>query len=166
MKTTMLLCAMVASSMAAQPLVPRITADELGRLQKMDPMIRLQQPSGDEAKVGRPDSQSIISQSTILSDGSRWTIVPQGAVVHIPENLKSRVNAEPAGELVSWNDFLTANHSWISTCEMDFEQAAGKAALPVERTAFWSKQNKIVVAVHQRGPISARLKNPTTPPTP
>ena len=166
MKTTMLLCAMVASSMAAQPLVPRITADALSRLQKTDPMIRLQQPAGDEAKVGRPDSQSIISQSTVLTDGSRWTIVPQGAVVHIPDNLKSRINAEPTGELVSWNDFLTANPSWISTCEVSFEQAAGKSSLPEERTSFWSKQKKIVVAVHQRGPISARLKNESTPPTP
>jgi hypothetical protein len=166
MKTTMLLCAMAASSMAAQPLVPRITADALSRLQQADPMIRLQQPAGDEAKVGRPENQSIIHQSTILSDGSRWTIVPQGAVVFTPENLKSRVNAEPAGELLSWNDFLTANHGWIGTCEVSFEQAAGKAALPEERTSFWPKQNKVIVAVHQRGPISARLMNPLTPPTP
>ena len=166
MKTTMLLCAMVASSMAAQPLVPRITADELSRLQKADPMIRLQRPAGDEAKVGRPDSQSIISQSTILTDGTRWTIVPQGAVVHMPENLKSRVSAEPTGELVTWNDFLTANHGWISTCEVSFDQASGKTALPEERTSLWSKQKKIVIAVHQHGPISARLKNNSTPPTP
>jgi hypothetical protein len=166
MKTTMLLCAMVVNAMAAQPLVPRITADELGRLQKADPMLRLQRPAGDEAKVGRPDSQSIIKQSTILTDGTRWTIVPQGSVVHLPENLKSRVTAEPAGELVAWNDFLTANHGWIDTCEVSFDEATGKTALPEQRSSLWLQQKKIVVAVHQCGPISARLKKDNTPPTP
>jgi hypothetical protein len=92
--------------------------------------------------------------------------VPVGAVVHVPENLKSRVNAEAKGGLVSWMDFLTANHAWISTCEMDFDQAAGNASLAENTASNWSKQKKIVVAVHQHGPISTRLKNETTPPTP
>jgi hypothetical protein len=101
----------------------------------------------------------------VLHDGSRWTIVPVGSVVHIPERMKSRVGATPSGELLAWQDFLALNRAWISTCEVSFEQASGKDPLPAERTAFWAKQDKIIVAVHQSGPISFRgsTETPTTP---
>ena len=163
-----LICGVLAChAPAAQPLVPRITADALGRLQQADPMIRLDKPAEGEAKVARPDSQSVISQSTVLHDGSRWTIVPNGSVVFIPERMKSRVGATPSGELLGWQDFLAHNRGWVSTCEVSFEQAAGKEPLPAERTAYWAKQDKIIVAVHQRGPITFRgttdTPNPTQP---
>lgn len=161
-----LICGVLASyALAAQPLVPRITPDALGRLQQADPMIRLQKPTEGEAKVERPDNQSIIAQSTVLHDGSRWTIVPNGAVVFIPEQMKSRVGATPSGELLAWSDFLALNRAWISTCEVSFEQASGKEPLAAERTEFWAKQDKVVIAVHQRGPISFRGSTDTSNPT-
>lgn len=163
MKSILMFCVLAADALAAQPLIARITPDALGRLQQADPMIRLPKPAAGETKVERPASQSIIAQSTVLHDGSRWTIVPNGAVVFVPARMKSRVNAAPSGELLAWADFLTANRGWISTCEVTFEQASGKDALPPERTGFWAKQDKIVVAVHQRGPISFRAAaNDTT----
>lgn len=165
MKAILMFSVLAGHAMAAQPLVARITPDALGQLQQADPMIRLQKPAAGEAKVERPVNQSIIGQSTILHDGSRWTIVPKGAVLFIPERMKSRVNATPSGQLLAWTDFLTANRGWINTCEVSFEQAAGKDALPPERAAFWSKQDKIVVAVHQRGPISFHAAKDTTNPT-
>lgn len=166
MKATLMFCAMVASSLAGQPLLPRITPDELARLQQADPMVRLQKPAAGEAEVGRPATQSLIGQSTILSDGTRWTLVPAGAVLHVPAKMQSRVNAEPSGELVAWLDFLRANIGWLGTCEVSFEQAAGESELPAERAEHWSKQDKVIVAVHQRGPISVRTKQPNHPPTP
>ncbi|MCU0778393.1 MAG: hypothetical protein MUF86_12085 [Akkermansiaceae bacterium] len=166
MKTTLVLCALAANGLAALPIQNRITAETLVSHQANNPMCRLVKPEAAAAKVARPDNQSILRDSTVLHDGSNWTIVPVGAVVFTPEKLKGRVNAAPTGKMLSWNDFLTANYAWISTCEVDFDQASGKTALPEERTSFWSKQNKLVVAVHQRGPISARLKTATTPPTP
>ena len=160
-----LICGVLAShAPAAQPLVPRITPEALGRLQQADPMIRLHKPTEGQAKVERPDKQSIISQSTVLHDGTRWTIVPNGSVVFIPERMKSRVGATPSGELLGWADFLALNRSWISTCEVSFEQASGKEPLAAERTAFWAKQDKIIVAVHQSGPISFNGPTETSPP--
>jgi hypothetical protein len=71
--------------------------------------------------------------------------------------MKSRVSEPPAGNLMTWPEFLASNISWITTTEVSFAQAAGKKPLPAEHTRFWTKQNKIVIAVHQRGPISVRI---------
>ena len=166
MKTILIYSALVASSLAAQPLVPRITAAELAKLQQADPMVRLQQPAEGQATVGRPAEQSIIAQSTILSDGTRWTLVPNGAVLHVPAKLQTRVGTEPSGQLVPWMEFLTANRGWLGTCEVSFEQAAGKSALSAATTDHWPKQDKVIVATHQRGPISVRPMQVLNPPTP
>jgi hypothetical protein len=166
MKATLILCALAANGICATPLLNRVTPAALSKLQAQDPMSRLVKPEEGKIHVLRPGDQSILKDSTLLHDGKHWTLVPIGAVVHTPENLKSRVIAEPTGQLLGWRDFLAANHGWISTCEMDFEQAAGKTALPEDTPSNWSKQGKIVVAVHQHGPISARLKKAPTPPTP
>ena len=58
---------------------------------------------------------------------------------------------------VPFIDFITLNRSWITTQDVSFDQAAGNEALPVASVAFWSKQDKLVVAVHQSGPISVRI---------
>ena len=166
MKTTLMLFALVAGLQARQPILPRITPGELARLQQTDPMVRLQKPAEGQPAVGRPDQQSIIGQSTIISDGARWTLVPNGAVLHIPAKMQSRVNTEPAGELVPWMEFLGANIAWLDTCEVSIDQAAGKSGLPAERAEQWQKQGKVVVAVHQRGPISFKSAQTKTPPTP
>jgi hypothetical protein len=161
MKTTLFLCAFAANAFAAQPVLVRITPEALAKLQQSDPMIRLVKPAAGEAKIARPQNESIIKQSTLLNDGKNWTLVPNGAVQFVPEAMKSRVNAKPAGALLPWIDFLTKNQSWITTSEITIEQAAGKNPLPAERVAFWTKQDKIIVAVHQNGPISVRVQDPT-----
>ena len=58
---------------------------------------------------------------------------------------------------MAFNDFLAANCNWLTTHEVTFGQAAGDESLPAERVGYWSKQEKIVVAVHQDGPISVRV---------
>ena len=157
MKTTLFLCALAANAFAAQPVLVRITPDTLAKLQERDPMIRLVKPTEGESKVTRPLNQSIIKESTILHDGKNWTLVPNGAMVFLPDSMKDRVNTKPIGTLLPWNDFLTKNRSWITTNDVSFDQAAGNEEIPAERSAFWVKQQKIVIAVHQNGPISVRV---------
>jgi hypothetical protein len=159
MKTTVILCLMAVNALAAQPVLVRVTAQTLADLQKRDPMIRLVQPKADEVKVARPVNQSIVKESTILHDGRNWTMVPNGAVVHLPESMKSHVNVKPVGTLLPWADFLAKNQSWITTDEVSFDQAAGNEELPAERAISWTKHDKIVVAVHQHGPISVRVED-------
>lgn len=163
MKAILVVSLITGNALAGQPLVARITPEALARLQQSDPMIRLQKPVASEVKVARPADQSIIAQSTILSDGSNWTIVPNGAVLFIPEKLKSRISTKPSGNLLPWSQFLTASRGWVTTCEVSIDQATGKEEIPTERSAFWPKQDKIIVAVHQRGPISIRSSTTANP---
>jgi len=162
MKATLLYCVLAANAFAATPVLVRVTPETLVSLQAKDPMIRLIKPAAtDEVKVSRPVNQSIIKDSTILHDGRNWTLVPNGAVVFLPEALKSRVNAKPVGNLLQWSDFLTRNRAWISTNEVTFDQAAGSEEIPAANAESWAKQGKLVIAVHQRGPISVRVSQAT-----
>jgi hypothetical protein len=156
MKTTLVLCALMSAAFAKSPVLVQITPDALAKIRKLSPMTSLTQPAKDDATVSRPGEQSIVKQSSILHDGTNWTLVPRGAVIFIPSALKARVDVKPVGTLLSWTDFLVKNRAWITTTDISFDQAAGNEPMPPERTAFWAKQDKLVVAVHQSGPISVR----------
>ncbi|RYZ14701.1 MAG: hypothetical protein EOO70_07475 [Myxococcaceae bacterium] len=170
MKTTLLLCAALASlASAAQPVLVRPTAEAITRLQKQqaaEPMNAIEiTPEGKPAVAPQKEEQSIIKQSMILHDGKNWTLVPKGAVVYLPAALKNRVDVKPVGRLLPFLEFITQNRSWITTNEVSFDQAAGNEALPAERAAFWSKQDKVVIATHQSGPISVIVKPTPAPAT-
>lgn len=166
MKSTLLLCVLSSSALATVPITPRITPEALAKLQQNSPMTRLQSPAKGEANVRRPEDQSIIKQSIILHDGANWTLVPKGAVIFLPEAMKSRVDVKPTGSLLSWTAFLSKNQAWITTADVSFEQATGKKPLQPERVAFWAKQDKVVIATHQSGPISVRVIEAPSPTKP
>ena len=102
----------------------------------------------------RPAQASLLQQSVILNDGRHWTLVPRGAVIHLPEAHRRRVDAKPVGTLLPWNEFLRRNIAWITTEELTLRQAEGVHPVNPRRVQFWSKQDKIVVGVHRGGPIS------------
>ena len=157
MKTSLILLALATAASATTPVLVRVTAQDLAARQQASPIAKLQEPAKDQAKIVQPNEQSIIQQSAILHDGVNWTLVPKGAVIFLPTALQSRVGVKPVGTLLSWTDFLTKNRSWITTNEVSFDQAAGAVPLQAERVAFWAKQDKVVVATHQMGPISVKI---------
>ena len=159
MKTALILCALASSAFAATPVLVRITPEALAKLQQKTPMTSLQVPDKSQTAVTRPAEQSIIKDSTILHDGKNWTLVPKGAVIFLPAAMKSRVDVKPVGTLMAWAEFFAKNRAWITTTDVSFEQAAGNEDLPAERVTFWARQDKVVVAVHQCGPISVRVSN-------
>lgn len=148
---------------AAQPILVRITPDTLARLQAKDPLIRLVQPEADTPSPKEEPAPSLIGSSTLLHDGECWTLVPEGAVVHLPSSLKSRLVAKPVGTLLPWNAFLERNRTWLGTVEVDFEQAAGNEALPSRFKDSWNQQDKMIVATHCLGPISVRVASSPQP---
>ena len=109
-----------------------------------------------EKNIVRPREESILAQSTILSDGTCWTLVPKGAVLHVPAAHGARVDAKPVGTLLPWADFLARNFAWLGTCDVQIDQAAGTRPLAAELPANWAKLGKVVVAVHFAGPISVK----------
>jgi hypothetical protein len=153
----------VATAIGAPQMTDRITPEEIAARRKSSPMKVVDTPSvAAGPAAARPGEPSLIKQSDILSDGHNWTIVPKGALLHVPEALANRVGARPIGTLLVWNEFLTVNRGWLFTEEVTFAQAAGKAPIPASRTEFWQKNGKVIVAVHLGGPISVRSE-PATP---
>ncbi len=158
MKTYALLFIALAPQLHSEPVAKAPTAArEIAARQQSDPLQVLAN-ANPQALEGTPvrtsADQSIISQSEILHDGVNWTIVPKGAVLFVPQWTKNRVGARPVGNLLPWIEFLTKNPSWVSTHETSFEQAAGESPLPAAKVDFWQKQDRVIIAVHQGGPIS------------
>jgi hypothetical protein len=167
MKNTILFLAVASGSALAAPSVTdRITPEQMAERQAGSPFDELkkqQQTADKEAQVVRPEGQSLIKQSEILHDGAHWTLVPKGAVLHVPAQMSPRVGTKPIGTLLSWSDFLIANRAWIQTEEVTFDQAAGKVPLQDARKEFWHNQTKVIVAVHLGGPISVKVTETATP---
>lgn len=109
-----------------------------------------------EKKIVRPGQESILAQSSILNDGTFWTLVPKGAVLHVPAGHQAKVDAKPVGTLLPWADFLARNFAWLGTCDVDLAQAAGTRPMPADLPENWVKLGKVVVAVHFAGPISVK----------
>lgn len=144
----------MTGAVSAQPLLVRVTADDIRRLQEHDPMVAL--PPAPELPVEKPAALPV-ANSIILHDGKNWTIVPNGALICLPKEHETKANAKPVGNLMPWEEFLAANSSWLEPGEISFEQAAGCEKLPVERIRQLRKSGKVIVATHRGGPISIDL---------
>lgn len=150
------IAALLGSAVAVEPMTDRITDEELSARQadSESPIAVLELNLDVSGKVIRPAKQSIIAQSVILSDGTNWTLIPRGAVLHQPPAQKAKVNARPIGNLLSWSRFLSMNRAWLSSEEVSLPQAKGERAIDDSHRAHWTKQDKVIIAVHFGGPIS------------
>jgi hypothetical protein len=153
MKSLLILCSLATTAFADVAVQARITPEALLKLQQGNPVTK-----ATKAVTAKDTAEprSLIKESTILNDGTHWTLVPKGAVIFTPAAQAARVNAKPTGELLTFLEFSAKNPGWLTTTEISFQQAAGQIPLPPERLAFWSKQDKVVVAVHEKGAISFR----------
>jgi hypothetical protein len=147
---------LLASVASAAPMKDRVTGEELSarRIASSSPVSTLDQTGEEAQRVVRSSKESIINQSVIITDGTNWTLVPRGAVLHLPEAHKGKIGGRPVGNLLSWKQFLATNRAWVSAEEVTLRQAEGVHTMDDRRKAFWPKQDKIIVAVHLGGPIS------------
>jgi hypothetical protein len=116
-----------------------------------------------DPRAKSPAQQSIIAQSTILSDGTYWTLVPTGSVLYVPEKHRQRVVKKPAGTLLNWSQFSGRNRSWLGIQDVDLETAAGEKPLGEAAIQSWAKRGTVVVAVHRGGAISIKQPEPEAP---
>lgn len=156
MKLTLMMISFAAVAAQASPMTERVSAEELNerRASGTTTVIDLRSGEAADVRAARPADESLINQSRILSDGTNWTLVPEGSVLFVPATLEDRVNVRPIGNLLSWRDFLTENHAWLSAEEVSLRQAEGVKPLNEERVSHWSKRKKVIIAVHLGGPIS------------
>lgn len=93
------------------------------------------------------------AHSIVLHDGTNWTIVPQGALIHVPKTLQTRIADRRIGNLMSWKEFLAANREWLGAESVSIRQAEGTDALSERRLEYFSHQGRMIVAVHSGAPI-------------
>lgn len=158
MKTLALAIAFCGCAHAQTAVSARVTADSLAALRAKSPMARLATAPAAPKAEAKP---SIIRESVILHDGTNWTLVPESALLHVPANLKHRVNTRPVGKIMPWVDFLVSNRGWLTTENVSFDEAAGNTAIDTKRAETWQKSDRIIVATHLNGPISVRSKEVT-----
>lgn len=157
MKTTLCLLSLVLNAAAAQPVLVRVTPETLARIQAKDPSIRLVNPR-EQSSTAKPESgRPLLKECSILHDGRNWTVVPNGALVHVPATMKDRLNGKPVGNLLKWNDFLARNQQWISGSEVTFDQAVGNDEFPQQGIKDVKSSEKIIVAVYGDGPVSVKM---------
>ena len=102
-----------------------------------------------------PSTQSsLLTSSILISDGEKFTIIPVGSVLHLPTNLRSRIIAQPQGDVLMWPDFLQKNSAWITAKEVTLPMSQGdsKAAAPILREI--ANETRLVVAVYRNCPIT------------
>ena len=95
----------------------------------------------------------------MLSFGEFWTMVPKGAVLHIPSSLTSRVNVEPQGTLISWSNFMARNRGWLRAQPVEMAQARGESPVSEESLEAINNSSQVVIATFQNGPISVSSKS-------
>lgn len=107
-----------------------------------------------EKKKKRDDLGSLVQRSSILAYSGHWTLVPKGAILHVPPAFKNRVSAKPVGELLPWKEFLARNRGWIFTQPVQMKNARGEKALSENVLKNHRQLGRVVVAVLHHGPIS------------
>jgi len=157
MKTTLLFLALAGSALASQPVLVRITPDTLARIKAREPMVNVVDTTNTTPNNTAALHQSPFKDSTILHDGTNWTLVPNGALVNLPDSMKNRVNLKPVGNLLTWDEFQKKNSAWIAASEVGFDLAVGNAEMSADSTKAWAKTDKIVVTVHHNEPTVVRV---------
>lgn len=151
---TLLASAALLGSISAQTITPKPRpshGDLIKKRKANQPKITKQE---NTQQIFKPAKKSLIGSSTLLSDGRNWTLLPKGAVVHIPAAHKNKIIDKPVGKLIEWKKFLARNSSWIQIYPVEMTQAQGKKTLNKDKFLQLRKLNKIVVATCASGPIS------------
>ena len=156
--------ATLAAQTAAPPVMqrplPREVVDEAALQQQMKGARKLGELL-QERKVAPVDparrpqaSTRLQDRSIILSDGESFTLLPHGSILHLPEALRTRVVAKPAGRFLLWPAFLDRHADWLAAQEVPLAMARGDARSAAAVLGPLAREKRLVVAVYRKGPIS------------
>jgi len=99
--------------------------------------------------------KSLLGRSTLLANNNQWTLIPKGAVIHIPEHLKDKIILKPEKRrIVDWKTFHRINHGWIHIHKVNMDQARGNEKISQKTIQAYKTMRKVVVATNNGDPIS------------
>ncbi len=97
---------------------------------------------------------SLWARSIILSDGEKFTLVPVGSILHLPEALRSRVLVKPQGDFTFWPSFLKRNEVWLGAKEVSLSLSRGNEKEAKSLLQSLSRDPRLLVATYKGGPIT------------
>ena len=100
----------------------------------------------------------LTSRSSIISSLQDWTLIPKGAVLHVPPLYQKRVDGTRNGNLIAWPEFYRKNRNWIREVPITIQQASGENPLTAEFLQRSKSSGQILVTVCRGGPISVKLR--------
>jgi hypothetical protein len=108
-----------------------------------------------------PSTQnSLLRNSIILADNEKYTVVPVGAILHLPAKMRSRIISQPKGDFTFWPSFLERNSQWLAAKEVSLSLSRGNAKEADMLLKSLANDNRLVVATYKGGPITILEKAP------
>jgi hypothetical protein len=104
---------------------------------------------------------SLWARSIILGDGEKYTLIPVGAILHLPEALRSHVLSKPQGDFTFWPNFLKRNQAWLGAKEVTLTLSRGNAQEANALLKSVSRDPRVLVATYKGGPITILEAAPT-----
>lgn len=135
------------------PAKDRITDEELQRIKDSNP-IRYTREFKKNLDNNPHPVGDLYADSKIIGIGEFHTVVPETAVLFVPEKLQGHILKSPRGKLVLWPHFLKQNLNWIQPREVSLKTAQGEVPLSESTQKSLVRSTKIVVAVYRGFPIS------------
>lgn len=106
----------------------------------------------DPAKIWKPGD--LLARSDFFCLFGQATLVPKGAILHVPAQYAERLKLQEGAKILTWADFYAVNRGWIQTLEVTRKQAEGDEPFPEETVKALAKSPSVVVATLRGGPIS------------
>lgn len=138
-----------------EPVKGETLANRLRIANQNDPIRKLGPRAGKpEDPAPRFARRDLIKESAVLSRGALMTLLPKRALLHLPDSLNDTAVVKEGAILVSWQEFLKSNRSWIRTVEVSRERATGQKPFSLEEAEALRSSGRVVVATFQGGPIA------------
>lgn len=145
----------------------RVTPEALAAQREGGVGHNFRNPIQSSEQSGPPLARTPYQGSSILSFRDMHTVVPEGAVLWIPERVSDRVVAD-AGEsrFVPWPAFLRANQAWIRTMPLTLDEARDLTPFTEEQQKHWESGGQIVIATLRGNPLAPVFSPPALSATP
>jgi hypothetical protein len=113
-------------------------------------------PLGKPVEPSQSDTGvSLYARSLMLEDSGHYTLIPQGAILHLPASQRTKLTGQPSGTFLTWTKFLKQNGSWLATREVSMPIATGENPKSLAKLiADLSTETHAVVAVYRNSPVS------------
>lgn len=101
-----------------------------------------------------PQGWDLEKNSEFVVFEGHYTLLPKGAILHVPERFKAQVVAKPQGNFILWQEFITRYRAVVSSFEVSLAEASGEAPIKPERLEAARKTGLIIVGTLNHNPIS------------